>query len=1137
MSSEDGFVTTVAASLSRALTPFVDAAASSDALAALLARLGWSTSPTADIVDELADAAAAISRLVAHVDEDASAATLVADVIAAIAALAALRGTALSPGAGAPFDDAAFWQTLPAELLALLIDDGLAAEAPALHGTLRFLGIIRIEPRAADAARGRLAYDARVLDWSVIGRAVAAPQDWFADTYGWGGTFDHARFVAAVEALVGGLGGVVARLPPPGALLDRYMSADNAERGRVRLLATSPLVFEPPVLTSVIKPTLFLMPLPPAGAHSRAPDGLLLWPAVSGAPSVTPDLGPGAALAIAGEFQAVPIRVQVRPSGTTIEDAARIGPVSARLEMTPVPPMVLAGVDDGTRLVVARAHFGLAVDRDGIVLDAAFDEASAIFAFGGADSFLRGVLAVAQATVPLSAAISWSSDDGLRFSGSALPSLTIVTDLELAGVLRLSEIRAEIQPGDGDAAVLCITVVGGIVIGPMDVIVEHMGLALSATPATLDAPGNFGLVDLALGFKPPTGLGIGVDLEGVVTGGGYLSIDGGRYAGVGALKFLGVGLTVVGIVETELPEDPDGWSMFLSVIADFTPVPLGFGFFLSGVGGFMGLHRTLDEIALAEGAREGRLDSLLFPEDPLADAIRIITDIEAYFPTLQDTHAFGAMARIDWGVPALISGELGVVVVVPEFRIAVVGEIESILPTPQAPLIELHMSVVGYIDPAELTFWVTASIYDSRLVWYALSGDMAMYVSLGDDPYFLLSVGGFHPDWSPPKSVPASMRSLRRMSAAIDLGEDLQVGLDAYFAITSNSLQFGAEVFAIARMRELGVDFSAEGSFGFDVLVIFTPFSIVAEMSAEIAIKAEGETLLATKVVLHLEGPEPWYGRATATFNFLGQPIAFNVTVGGQVAPDVPDTIDVWTELEPALRDPASWAVPVFDAGTMPEVTLRPLDAAIEAGLWLAPDGAIELRQRVVPLNRTIERFGAFVPVGETRFTVDAAGLASGVETERHAIEDWFAPAQFVVMRAEERLSAPSFEEMDAGVSFGASGAVAPDARDDVAAVDLAYEELVLEDETRGIGVTPFDSGLSAIEMWPVQTGTVSMTSDRAVSGITQFGIEPARYDVADPLDATRVVAGGSYADAVVARRASVAATRTRIVASQEIAA
>ena len=325
------------------------------------------------------------------------------------------------------------------------------------------------------------------------------------------------------------------------------------------------------------------------------------------------------------------------------------------------------------------------------------------------------------------------------------------------GTVRIERVDLGLRLGTGGASgdpphvKLRATATASGSVGPIVFSVDGLGVELPI----VFTDGNAGPFDVRFGVVWPTALGLGVDAEGIVTGGGFLDIDvpAGRYAGVAALQMLGVGLTAMGIIETKLPAPP-GWSLFLSVIADFTPVPLGFGFTLTGVGGFMGLHRSFDELALAEGVREGRLDSLLFPEDSLADATRILADIEAYFPSLPEHHVFGAMARFGWGTPTLITAELGVIVAVPDLEIAVVGELATVLPREDLALLELHMGVVGFIDVPAATAWVAASIYDSRLVGLTLSGDMAMYLSLGDAPYFLLSVGGFHPAWSAPPSVP-----------------------------------------------------------------------------------------------------------------------------------------------------------------------------------------------------------------------------------------------------------------------------------------------------------------------------------------------------------------------------------------------
>ena len=77
-----------------------------------------------------------------------------------------------------------------------------------------------------------------------------------------------------------------------------------------------------------------------------------------------------------------------------------------------------------------------------------------------------------------------------------------------------------------------------------------------------------------------------------------------------------------------------------------------------------------------------------------------------------------------------------------------------------------------------------------------LSGDMGMYAAFGAAPYFLLSIGGYHPDFQPPSELPAAVCELERMRADVAISDDVALALEAYVAVTSNTLQFGAGVSA-----------------------------------------------------------------------------------------------------------------------------------------------------------------------------------------------------------------------------------------------------------------------------------------------------------------------------------------------------
>ena len=238
--------------------------------------------------------------------------------------------------------------------------------------------------------------------------------------------------------------------------------------------------------------------------------------------------------------------------------------------------------------------------------------------------------------------LSWSSSGGFQLGGSSAGfELALPLDKTI-GPLTLDELTLALAR-TGDDTSLDAGISFSLVLGPFILVIERIGLRAALVDAgDPTALARFGDTGVHLGLLPPSGVrdrrrrrrdrhrrrvppaGAG-DPRPVLRGRPARDArprpHRGRHRG-----------------DAELPGDPDGWSLFLSVIADFTEIPIS-SVTLNGVGGFMGLNRTLDGRALTEGVQEGRLDSLLFPTDPLAEATRILADIEAYSPTTGSTRS------------------------------------------------------------------------------------------------------------------------------------------------------------------------------------------------------------------------------------------------------------------------------------------------------------------------------------------------------------------------------------------------------------------------------------------------------------------------------------------------------------------
>src|SRR6185295_13706837 len=80
----------------------------------------------------------------------------------------------------------------------------------------------------------------------------------------------------------------------------------------------------------------------------------------------------------------------------------------------------------------------------------------------------------------------------------------------------------------------------------------------------------------------------------------------------------------------------------------------GMGFRIEGIGGLIGIHRTIDREALLVGMRDNTLDNILFPDDPVKNAAVIFRQCNAVFPADEGSHTFGIMFLLAWGSKKLV---------------------------------------------------------------------------------------------------------------------------------------------------------------------------------------------------------------------------------------------------------------------------------------------------------------------------------------------------------------------------------------------------------------------------------------------------------------------------------------------------
>jgi hypothetical protein len=654
---------------------------------------------------------------------------------------------------------------------------------------------------------------------------------------------------------------------------------------------------------------------------------------------------------------------------------------------------------------------------------------------------------------------------GLRFEGGAGLSYTIQIDQELGPIfIDLLKIEASFI---GAEVSLQASTTGGVELGPFAAVIKRIGIKASIDTS---AKGNLGHANLSLGFLPPTGIGLALN-AGPIAGGGFLDFEPEkqRYSGMLTLTGGGVGVTAIGLITTRMPDGTDGFSMLFSITAIFNPpIELYMRFTLSGVGGLIGVHRSMSTEALRKGIKTGTIDSIMFPEPStvIANASKIISDMRSVFPVAENQYVIGPMLKLGWGSPVnVVVVDLGIFIEIgisgsgfEIARVVLMGQAEMALPTPEQATIKVNIDILGVLDLERKEASFQAAIEASSLMAFKMYGDCAFLWSGGGRPDMALAIGGFHPRFTPPPP-PSVFADLRRMSLVVNYGPFVELGCTGYLAVTPNSLQLGAQVHLFVGINVLDIgEIGIRGYLGFDALIIFSPFSFEFSVCSGMTITVMGFTLMEISVDFTLSGPRPWnaYGKAVFKVLFWDVEAPFNIT-WGESRPATRPLIDPWLEFKEALAAPGSWGVSLPPRWTMAEFLFAICKSPSVGGVSLPPrwtmaeslaspeeEGAdpipvvhpwstFELRQNVLPLNINLEKFGNASITGHDRFEiVDVTSGGSADLSRREFLQEYFARSEFEYLDDDEKLSLPSFELMDAGITTSSSTSVQLGAGDTV---------------------------------------------------------------------------------------------------------
>ena len=302
-----------------------------------------------------------------------------------------------------------------------------------------------------------------------------------------------------------------------------------------------------------------------------------------------------------------------------------------------------------------------------------------------------------------------------------------------------------------------------------------------------------------------------------------------------------------------MPDGSHGFSLLIIITAEFGPgIQLGFGFTLIGVGGLLGLNRTMQLAAAAWTASAparstrscSRATSSPTRRGSSATCARSSRRSEGTF-------LIGPMAKLGWGAPTLVSLSLGVIIEIPgqhrDHR-ACCGS-RSRPRTIAVLMLQVNFVGAHRVRPqARLllrrALRLAPAVHDDRgrdggCCRVRRRRELRAVASAASTPQFD----------PPPLPFP---------SPQADRARHPQRGLGAASAPrrTSRSPRTRS---SSARAPRCSSAFSAvgiEGHFGFDALLQFSPFHFVVDISASFSVKVFGVGVFSVRHRAHARGPD-----------------------------------------------------------------------------------------------------------------------------------------------------------------------------------------------------------------------------------------------------------------------------------------
>ena len=550
---------------------------------------------------------------------------------------------------------------------------------------------------------------------------------------------------------------------------------------------------------------------------------------------------------------------------------------------------------------------------------------------------------------------------------------------------------------------------------------DAVGLQIGGAGAiiALDGnPTNAAMFPMAVSPRWPDAIGLRVK-AGPIKGGGYLErkvrVYGTgadkhelvEFGGVIQLEILKVGVYAIGILS------PDPFSLVLVMGVRFpVAIELSFGFTFNGVGGILAINRTVDTTELIKGMTTHILDRLLFPDDPVAEAPKLLDQLAHVFPPRAGGFVVGPIIELGWGSQAkIVEAKLGLVLALPDPMIIILGAVRVRAPSKVTPLTDFRCEVYGEISADRIL--IIASLRDSKIAGITVSGDLGLLIQWGGGGDFALSVGGFNPRY---KAIPPALASLERLTIDLSPPAVVKIVIKAYFAVTAGAVMAGVRGDLNA---DIGVA-SAHAWLQLDMIFSWVPrFGFAIDLDLGISIEVFGCSFAEISFKGVLEGTTPWKVEGTATVDVWFLP-TFHFHLGpitwGDPPPSVGSSKSPLALVAEALGEKEAWkAVLPLDGDLL--VSLG--NAAVD-GLVAHPLAALEVTQSRIPLETHIDRIGS-ATVTANRVNLGLATTSAGPASAVSTVTAPFAPGQFLKLEGEALLARSGFDDLPSGCRVAAA--------------------------------------------------------------------------------------------------------------------